>query len=106
MENTNEKIDNQNKNGTWECPYCNDKLTKDVDREYETLLDHVTDPNYEGNFPLRPTFVCKNKLCKMNHEVGFYGEDGDFYPTKVPVPIIPVLPAKYSLCWDCENKKD
>lgn len=54
------------------CPKCKTTLIKDEPREYETLLEHVSDPNQE-KFPLRPIYVCPNKCFGERQFFGIYG---------------------------------
>ena len=60
------------------CPKCNVKLTKGEDKEFETLSDHVCDPNKES-YPLRPTWECTNKSCPASKEDIFWDDMGDYY---------------------------
>ena len=47
---------------------------------FETLCDHVSDPNNERGLPLRPTFICSNKKCPLEDgEIIFWDEMGDVY---------------------------
>ena len=54
------------------CPYCRGPLYRGPKKVYETLLDHVTDPNNE-NLPQRRTLVCK---CSPDM---FWDHYGDVY---------------------------
>ena len=58
------------------CPKCRSELVLGEQRKYETLNDHVSNPN-AADYPLRRTFVCPNsdKWCLK----GFYDEWGDYY---------------------------
>lgn len=55
------------------CPKCKTELVNGESQQYETLLEHVSDPNLE-DYPFRPTFICPNKCFN-----GFYDEWGDYY---------------------------
>jgi len=55
------------------CPKCKAELVHGKGSRYETLVEHVMDPNME-NYPVRPAFVCPNKCLG-----GFYDPYGDFY---------------------------
>ena len=44
------------------CPLCGSKLIEGPLRSYETLLEHVSDPN-EEDIPPRPTLICGNPEC-------------------------------------------
>jgi len=54
------------------CPYCKNTLYRGPKRVYETLIDHVMDPNAE-DLPERRTFVCK---CSPDM---FWDQYGDVY---------------------------
>jgi len=56
------------------CPFCGKELILGEQRKYETLADHVCDPNRE-DYPLRNTYVC---TCgdALN---SFWDEWGAFY---------------------------
>lgn len=60
-----------------ECPTCRSKLVLGQGmRKYETLSDHVCDPN--GDVPERPYFVCPKEDCKL-HSNSFWDDYGEFY---------------------------
>lgn len=61
------------------CPVCGEKLQDGEPKCYETLMEHVSDPNDE-DLPLRPTCVCVNGKC-VAFKRGFWSEptDGDWY---------------------------
>ena len=58
------------------CPKCKSVLELDKQRKYETLNDHISNPN-AIDYPFRKTYVCPNgsKWCLT----GFYDEWGDYY---------------------------
>lgn len=56
------------------CPFCKQVLTVGEKQRYETLIDHVCNPNRE-NYPLRETFVC---TCQESN-YGFWDDWGDWY---------------------------
>ena len=60
------------------CPSCLAILKPGPKQEYETLLDHVQDPN-EENHPLRDTLVCPTKNCIVNKTGSFFDNYGDIY---------------------------
>lgn len=60
------------------CPKCRTLLIKGKDREFETLSDHVCDPNKE-HYPLRPTWICNNVKCECSEDDIFWEEMGDYY---------------------------
>lgn len=60
------------------CPKCHKPLIKGKDREFETLSDHVCDPNRE-HYPLRPTWVCNNVKCECGKTDIFWDEMGEYY---------------------------
>ena len=59
------------------CSICKTELVRGEDKKYETLMDHVMDPNLE-DYPLRPTFVCPNPDCPV-HGNSFWSPDGEFF---------------------------
>lgn len=60
------------------CPKCHKPLIYGNDEEFETLTDHVCDPN-ASHRPLRPTLVCNNVDCIVSKGDNFWDEGGDFY---------------------------
>lgn len=60
------------------CPKCHSLLVDGEMREFETLLDHVIDPN-KMSYPLRPTLVCINEACPASKSDVFWDEVGDYY---------------------------
>lgn len=60
------------------CPNCHNKLADGEPRKFETLSDHVCDPN-RLNYPLRPTFICTNPECFISSTDVFWDESGDLY---------------------------
>lgn len=60
------------------CPKCHTELIKGKNKEFETLEDHVCDPN-KRNYPLRSTFVCNNNECPASKEDLFWDENGAMY---------------------------
>jgi hypothetical protein len=67
------------------CSVCGQPLVDGGLKEYETLNDHVCDPNGE-NIELAPTLICVNEKCKA-HNTGFwsYREDGDWFAYAINV---------------------
>ena len=62
------------------CPSCGFALEKGEQKRYETLLDHVEDPNEEyGERPLRDTWVCTHDQCIVCKTSTFFDEYGDIY---------------------------
>jgi hypothetical protein len=61
------------------CPMCYEKLQNGEERKFETLTDHVCDPNRE-DYPLRPTWICTNAKCEcgLSNDI-FWDETGDIY---------------------------
>lgn len=57
------------------CPKCKATLVYDGKKEYETLLEHVDNPNQE-KFPLRDTHVCPNRCFGKEQ---FFGYEGASY---------------------------
>ncbi len=60
------------------CPKCGGKLVQGPSLEFETLAEHIWDPNKE-EYPPRPTFWCKNGYCKTKGK-GFFSGYGEYYP--------------------------
>lgn len=56
------------------CPFCKSILIKGEMQRYETLCDHVCDPN-RNDYPLRETYICK--CADANNS--FWNDWGDFY---------------------------
>lgn len=52
------------------CPKCKATLIYAGKREYETLVDHVSNPNRE-KFPLRSTYICPNVCFGKSQFFGF-----------------------------------
>ena len=57
------------------CPFCGCFLLEGEQKRYETLCEHVSNPNQEY-YPLRDTWVCN---CEKSHN-SFWDWYGDFYP--------------------------
>jgi hypothetical protein len=77
-------------NKDWKCPVCKSEVKITSQESYETLLEHVEDPN-KFSHPNRDAYRCINQECICNdpkHNVfwnyhgemygGFYIEDEDF----------------------------
>lgn len=60
------------------CPKCKLELSIGKLREFETLVEHVCDPNMQS-VPLRQTYVCSNTNCPASKEDIFWDEDGEYY---------------------------
>lgn len=62
------------------CPNCLKPLVRSKDtRRYETLMEHVTDPN--GTSPERTYLYCSNEDCCLRDGNAFWSDDGEFYGT-------------------------
>jgi hypothetical protein len=61
------------------CPLCGKPLKYDGYECYETLCEHVSDPNND-NTPFKPTFVCSNETCRAYGKGYwmFYAYDGEW----------------------------
>jgi len=57
------------------CPLCRSQLIVGPDYRYETLGEHVCDPN--GARPSRPTLVCPNQSCQASWAKIFWSTDGE-----------------------------
>lgn len=64
--------------GEWVCPCCGVKLIKGEARRFETLDEHVSDPNKE-EYPLRDTWMCPTSTCKVHTTKAFYADMGGLY---------------------------
>ncbi len=59
------------------CPSCKSKLIYNGHKTYETLSDHVMDPNEEYYcHSFKPTYACPKKCLG---EKAFFGYDGGLY---------------------------
>jgi hypothetical protein len=56
------------------CPKCEDSLSVSKLQRYETLVEHVMDPNQAPS--LKPTFRCTNKCYPRRI---FWDKSGDVY---------------------------
>lgn len=83
-------ISAREENKNWLCPVCKSPVKISGQKNYETLSEHVSDPNAEER-PLRDAYRCTNKNCICNseeHDVywnyngemygGFYIDDEEF----------------------------
>ena len=68
------------------CPICKSILYQDEWKEYETLLEHVSDPNIE-KYPLRPTYKCPNPVC-IAFGIGYWGIMGGHYGGNCFFPLL------------------
>lgn len=62
------------------CPACKKRLHLGIiiEEKYETLTEHVSDPNQKS--PWKPIFWCLTKECELSlHHKGFFGYDGAYY---------------------------
>jgi len=61
----------------YKCPNCGTELIYDGDRVYETLCEHVSNPNTPDAEP-RETFVCPNRDCWFHNRYFWdvYGSGG------------------------------
>jgi hypothetical protein len=57
------------------CPACKSTLVPGLAKEYQTLDEHICNPNQES-FPERPTWVCSNGACGAYTDC-FWVEDGE-----------------------------
>lgn len=60
------------------CSFCKTILQSGPEQKYETLLDHVEDPNAE-DYPLRETWICPNEGCIIHKSNSFFDSYGDLY---------------------------
>ena len=54
------------------CPKCKKTLIKGKRKRYETLVEHVSNPN-QKSYPLRPTYVCPNECFGKEQFFGYFG---------------------------------
>ncbi len=59
------------------CPFCKNELVKGLEKKYESIADHVINPN-AISYPLRSTFICGNTNCNFSVN-SFWDEYGTFY---------------------------
>lgn len=64
--------------GQWLCPVCMEPLLTGGKKQFETLDEHVSDPNKE-EYPERPVKVCVNPECKVQHGDYFFADMGSIY---------------------------
>jgi len=57
------------------CPKCKQTLIDGGERKYQTLIEHVEDPN-KADYPLRPSYICPNQCFG---EDSFFDYEGAFY---------------------------
>jgi len=57
------------------CSLCRSRLVAGPDHRYETLGEHVCNPN--GARPSRPTLICPNQSCQASWAKIFWAEDGE-----------------------------
>lgn len=67
------------------CPACGQRLClESYARKYETLSEHVSDPNRD--FPAKPSFICLNENCPLCTTTGaFFGEEGSLFSGGGPI---------------------
>lgn len=60
-----------------ECPNCHDELVEAQPRAFETLVEHVTDPNafMYREPPLRRTWECPNRCYRY----AYWNDGGEAY---------------------------
>ena len=64
--------------GPWKCSVCNEFLVPGEKQEFETLDEHVSDPNKE-EYPLRDTWVCPNEKCIVHTNKSFFADGGSLF---------------------------
>jgi len=71
------------------CPFCKTQLIRGENKEYETGIEHVFNPNQE-HFPVRSTWVCDNSDCVAHTAQVWWnclGEPSmELIKVKVPLP--------------------
>jgi hypothetical protein len=63
------------------CPCCKTKLINGDLKKFQTLTEHVCDPN-QTNFPLRQTYICEDKNCVSHKYDMFWNDGGECYSDK------------------------
>ena len=71
-------ISSRDKNKNWLCPACKSKVIITGERKFETLSEHVSDPNME-NYPLRDAYQCSDENCMTRKNNIFWDYMGDRY---------------------------
>ncbi len=56
------------------CPHCKTELIKGEAKAYETLCEHVENPN-DTTIRLRATYFCPNRCGGKDAFYGIYAED-------------------------------
>lgn len=69
------------------CPHCKTELKKGKPKAYETLCEHVMNPNSE-EFILRATYYCPNRCGGKD---AFYGINGGRYNGDFSVPCLDAI---------------
>lgn len=59
------------------CPCCKSEIIKGKAERYQTLDEHVSNPNSPS--PLRLTNVCSNEFCETRKHDIFWDDMGDMY---------------------------
>lgn len=62
------------------CPYCKSGLTEAGKKRYETMIEHISEPNMEEH-PLRKTYECN---CEEGKHY-FWGYTGEVYTKETSV---------------------
>jgi len=70
----------RDENKGWTCPVCESPVEITSQEQYETLGEHVTNPNAESH-PKRDAYRCTNKECICNHPDHnvFWNYNGEMY---------------------------
>lgn len=95
----------RNQESDWVCPCCGKKLVPGSARRFETMDEHVGDPNKE-EYPLRPTWVCATVGCKVNTSKSFYADGGELYTGGEGFMLNIPHTALFSWSWTYEQSKE
>ena len=93
-------------NDKMKCPFCTAELIPGPMERYETLLEHVSDPNGEPS--MRITYICK---CSTSENC-FWGFNGEFFEGDISRGHYGLLSklkrtaALYSDAWRVENEME
>ena len=86
------------------CPFCSTELIHGKKMLYETLCEHVLDPNGFNSTPMRVTWVCPNEDCIL-YQMGFWSDvEGSWYDYSIDNYIVNV-PDIFSYTKDMEGVK-
>ena len=71
-------VHNRDKNKNWYCPLCKSKVIITGKKRYETMFEHISNPN-KVEYPLRDIYQCSNSKCFSIKEKIFWDYEGNRY---------------------------